>query len=114
MKPTIFRGVLAGVALLCGSAMAVSAFAKGVDPEVQVEVIEYQDLNLAQPEAVRILYRRIENAAERVCGHVSPRDLDRYPEYRECRARAVSEAVDQIDIPALTALHHDRSVRARA
>ncbi len=115
MKPTMFRrGVLAGVALLCGSTMALSAVAKGIDPEIKVEVIEYQDLNLAQPDAVQILYRRIENAADRVCGRVSPRELAAFEKYRECRGRAVTDAVKQIDIPALTVLHRGKSVRARA
>jgi UrcA family protein len=115
MKPTMFRrSVLAGVALLCGSAMALSAFAKGMDPETRAEVIEYQDLNLATPQAVQILYRRIENAADRVCGRVSPREMAAFDKYRECRGRAVTDAVKQNDIPALTALHRDKAVRARA
>ena len=115
MKPTKLRHyIFAGVALLCAPAMIPSAVAKGTGSETPIEVVKYQDLNLARPEAIRVLYRRIEQAADRVCGRVSPRELTRFLEYRDCRRRAVSEAVEQIDVPALTAFHRDRTDGARA
>lgn len=63
--------------------------------------VRFADLNLAVPQDVAELYRRIEYTARKVCrDHVRDRE--------ECTRRAVSNAITKIDRPALTAFHRSK------
>jgi UrcA family protein len=64
-------------------------------------VVRFADLDLNAPQDVAELYRRIENAARKVCAeHVRDKD--------DCIRRAIANAVAKIDRPALTAFHGNR------
>lgn len=97
-------------ALLLSAAMlsAAPAFA---DPLTPASVsVRSNDLDLAnEREAARML-RRLERAADAVCGRSV---AERYPgqrdEYRACRAATLEAAVDQLGAPAVTTLHAARS-----
>ena len=69
-------------------------------------VVSFADLNLANPEGLNHLYRRIKLAAHKVCGvrHM-PVTLDVRRENRDCVSRAIGEAIGKVDNVRLTALH---------
>jgi UrcA family protein len=78
--------------------------------------VTYGDLNLEDPAGAAKLYRRIQSAAERVCG---PSGLINSalvnPAWRDCVADAVDEAVEAVDSAALSAYHAVKTTpRARA
>ena len=88
----------------CGTAFADSAQQKTIDPAPIT--VRYDDLNLANPEGARVLYRRISAAARNVCG---PNFAQWYPSVRrgwkDCYKATVDHAVNQVNAPTLTVLH---------
>ena len=89
----------------CGTAFADSAQPKTTRSRRPCTV-RYDDLNLANPEGARVLYRRISAAARKTCG---PNFAQWYPGVRsgwkDCYKATVDDAVKQVNAPALTALH---------
>jgi UrcA family protein len=72
--------------------------------------VHFRDLNIDRPEGAAVLYRRIERAAERVCGE--PQLTGSYvisPFWRGCVTQAVEQAVATVDRPALTAYHREHA-----
>jgi UrcA family protein len=70
--------------------------------------VHFGDLNVERQEGAAVLYRRIERAAERVCGE--PQLTGSYfisPFWRSCVRQAVEQAVATVDRPALTAYHRE-------
>ena len=88
----------------CGTAFADSAQQKTIDPAPVT--VRYDDLNLANPEGARVLYRRISAAARKTCG---PNFAQFYPgvrsKWKDCYKATVDDAVKQVNAPTLTALH---------
>jgi UrcA family protein len=88
----------------CGTALADSARPTTLNPAPIT--VRYGDLNLANPEGARVLYRRISVAARNACG---PNFAQWYPgvraAWKECYKATVDQAVKQVNAPALTALH---------
>jgi UrcA family protein len=98
------RAALVVLLVGCGTAFADAAQPKTLDRD-PVHV-RYDDLNLANPEGARVLYRRISVAARQACG---PNFAQWYPSVRrgwkDCYKATVDHAVDQVNAPMLTALH---------
>jgi UrcA family protein len=70
--------------------------------------VRFGDLNLEQPRGVSVLYRRLRNAAEHVCGEPErPGSGFTSPDWRACVAQAVERAVVTVDRPALTAYYRE-------
>ncbi len=69
-------------------------------------VVSFADLNLANPEGLNNLYRRIKSAAHKVCGvrHMKV-TLDVRRKNRDCVSRAIGETIGKVDNVRLTALH---------
>ena len=119
MISKIIPGAALALATFC---CAASGAAGSVDP-APTATIRYSDLNLSSTAGVARLYQRIAKAADGVCD--LPRDTRRLkPEadLKSCRARVTHQAVQQIALPALSALHSttigrsapkDRLARAR-
>jgi UrcA family protein len=88
----------------CGTALADPAQPNTLDPAPVT--VRYSDLNLANPEGARVLYRRISVAARQACG---PNFAQWYPAVRsgwkDCYKATVDLAVQQVNAPMLTALH---------
>jgi UrcA family protein len=80
-------------AMLVGVAQAVEAPAKAVG---------YQDLNLNTDAGVQVLYKRIQGAADQVCGYVDGRDLVAARVHEACVERAVKDAVATVNNQGLT------------
>jgi UrcA family protein len=86
---------------------AIQAAESGDAPATQL--VSYGDLNLSSPEGTERLYRRIQNAAERVCGQVDVLDLHAVALKKACINRAVSQAVAAVKSPMLTSEHPARA-----
>jgi UrcA family protein len=101
------RHTVLGV-LLLGSAIALSATPKG--PRVDVQ---YQDLDLSQPQNVEVLYSRITKAARRVCQTPGGNAAAKLHEYTLCFNSAVDTAVQSVNSERLTALHQAHTQKTR-
>jgi UrcA family protein len=64
---------------------------------------------------VRVLYRRIDTAAWRVCGQLFAVTASSGIDNVECRQTLINAAVQEVDRPMLTTLHtkHGTKVTAR-
>jgi len=70
--------------------------------------VRYSDLDLTVQSDVVRLYRRIERAASAVCGgRIQPLVLQS-PRFRECKAKALAEAVHGVGAPTLTAYYDSK------
>ena len=93
MKSLITLVALAAATTLLAPATAT---AQGTS---HTETVSYADLDLARPEGVRELDRRLRSAIEYACGPVSSADPAGKRAVRACRAdlrRAVTERRDQV------------------
>jgi UrcA family protein len=68
-------------------------------------VVNYSDLNLADPRGAAKLYTRIRQAAKSVCGTPESFYLKLRQLRRDCVDQAVDAAVREVDHPGLTAHH---------
>jgi UrcA family protein len=93
-----FKSALAIAALLAASPAALAE-----KPAVANATISYADLDLSRPAGVEALLERVSAASQRVCGKrpmtVRWGHLDRY---LDCHEAAMSGAVRQIDVIAVT------------
>jgi UrcA family protein len=98
----VATAALAGLLLSLGSA----AIARAAGPEEVVPsiTIRYDDLDLATEQGTHGLYRRIVEAARKVC---EPHDADALGRLavRYCRQQTISRAVQLVGNPRLAALH---------
>jgi UrcA family protein len=98
------RAAAFGLAL-CVSGAVLSTAHAGTTTNANGErelVVKYGDLNLANPEGVSVLYKRLRVAAVRVCENDSPY-LEKRAEVKRCIADAMERAVARVNSPALTA-----------
>ncbi len=74
-------------------------------------VVSYADLNLESEEGVRVLYRRLKRASNKLCSVTPPQVAGRVPkiyhvrETPQCYREALSNAVDNFDNEDLSRLH---------
>ena len=69
------------------------------------KVVEYGDLNLATPQGIDRLYRRIVAAAGGVCELAGDRSLANFEVTRLCMRQTIAKAVTAVGSPNLAALH---------
>jgi UrcA family protein len=68
--------------------------------------VRFGDLNLSTPEGTRALYGRIASAAQALCGpSFSLWDANRHGNWKICYRATIDQAVRQLNLPNLTALH---------
>lgn len=84
--------------------VAASAHAAPVAAERAVTV-SFGDLNLTGDAGTQVLYQRIVAAAGQVCELDDIRDLRQVADARACRARAIEEAVHEVNSPRLVAVY---------
>jgi UrcA family protein len=89
-----------GLALGAGAASAATP-----DQDAPSRVVRYSAAELASSSGVQDLYRRLQVAARKVCPADAVIDLRTKVLVDECRAQAVSRAIQQINNPQLAALH---------
>ena len=79
------------------------------EPVPQVTV-SFADLNVSNPQGVATLYRRLQRAAEEVCGsQPQVREFTRRYTWSRCAGKALDDAVVWVHSAELTALHAKRS-----
>ena len=71
--------------------------------------VTYSDLNLARPEGIAALYRRIATAAQLVCEPINFRAPQNAARGRACAKESIARAISQIDMPALSLYHAKRT-----
>jgi UrcA family protein len=64
---------------------------------VPTRTVHYSDLNLTTEAGVAVLYKRIRNAAEQVCGDVSSRRLNEAAVAKTCVDHAVYASVEAVN-----------------
>jgi UrcA family protein len=87
---------------------AALAAAPAVDAPMQVK-LKFADLDLATDVGARVLLRRIEAAAELICG--DPRGLlplNRLVRVQQCNAQAIGRAVADVGAPRVTLVYRAR------
>jgi UrcA family protein len=90
-------------ALVSGSVLA----GPPADPS---KTVSYADLNLKSKAGVDALYKRIAKAAYEVCQMpTGTRQIRIEAEFKACKLDAIDRAVQQVSLPALTALHQSKS-----
>jgi UrcA family protein len=91
--------------LVVATALAVgmlAGVAHAAEAEAQAQVVRFQDLNLNTDAGVQVLYKRIQRAANQVCGVVDVRDLAVARAHQACVAKAVGDAVATVNNQMLT------------
>jgi UrcA family protein len=78
--------------------------AGAADLDVRTKAVPFGDLDLSSAAGVKVLYRRIQAAAEEVCKPAMSGDLGQITAARACRERAVDAAVRHVNVVALTRL----------
>jgi UrcA family protein len=61
--------------------------------------VRYADLDLGKPSGNETLLRRLEAAAQAVCGAAAPAEFARRQQIAACRAQAIAIAAARIDDP---------------
>jgi len=75
------------------------------------EKVQFADLDTSNARGAAVLYQRIKHAAERVCRDLEPgRSLALMPLYDNCVHVALSNAVAEVNRPAVTAYAAARGV----
>jgi UrcA family protein len=105
---------LAAAATLCVTTFAFGARADESAGQVPTRTVRYSDLNLNTQVGAEVLYQRIRDAAERVCGDVGSRQLDQAMAARACVERAVTSSVHAVNNPQLTSVYNQHFGVAQA
>jgi UrcA family protein len=91
---------MASLAAICVATAAMGAHAD--EPNAPTRTVHYADLNLDTPAGISVLYKRIRNAAEEVCGDVNSRRLEEAAAARACVDHAVNVSVHAVNNVNLT------------
>jgi UrcA family protein len=83
--------------------------AAGSGDNVPKQEVTYQDLNLNSNAGIHVLYKRIQGAANKVCGEVDARNLQGMRIKRACLNRAISQAVAAVNSPMLTRVYLEKA-----
>jgi UrcA family protein len=104
MNVTSIRALLRfGAVLTFAAGLIGTAHADG-GTDVPTQIVRFTDLNMASPQDVATLYRRINSAAQAVCPDPRSESGIRANQAKFCLRWAVEGAVRRINAPQLTAL----------
>ena len=111
----LFKSLVATIVVIVLSGPAVVQAAGTISYiEVGKASVSYADLNLENEESVRVLYRRLQRASNKLCSAAPPKIAGSLPimyelsdgvETRQCYREALSNAVDKFDNEDLTRIH---------
>jgi UrcA family protein len=91
---------MASVAALCVASATMAVHADELNAPART--VHYSDLNLNTPAGISVLYKRIRNAAEQVCGDVNSRRLEEAAAAKACVRHAVYTSVRSVNNVKLT------------
>jgi UrcA family protein len=80
-------------------------------PSIQVA---YAGLDVSQPVGAQLLYRRLQQAAQGVCGKLDPIDVGAYLRWQHCYDAALQRAVLQVNAPELLAVYRSDAGHAHS
>jgi UrcA family protein len=103
IRQTLRQLSLTGLALTAAACLAPSAQANGAAASVPTLKVSYRDLDPNSEAGAQLLYQRIRGAAQFVCGEEG-RSLDEQHAWNRCVHAAMSEAVQTVHSPQLSAL----------
>jgi UrcA family protein len=107
MRMTLVALAALSATMLAGVTQAQEATAGDNVPK---QAVVYSDLNLNSNAGVQVLYKRIQGAANQVCGREADvLDLQGMSVRKACVERAVSEAVAAVNSPLLTRVNLAKS-----
>jgi UrcA family protein len=98
MKTSAQSAVILSASLLLGWSAATLGAPSSVG-SIATKTVNFADLDISTADGAQALYERIETAARSVC-----RDAD-FKVVRDCRARAIADAVKGVGSPLLSAAH---------
>ncbi len=98
MKTSARSAVILSAALLLGWSAETLAAPSRVG-EVATKTVKFADLDISTAHGAQTLYERIVVAARSVCWDTEARLA------RDCRARAIADAVSRVGSPLLSAAH---------
>ena len=101
----LVKGVVATVAVI---AFSLPAIASADELAGRSEKVTYSDLNVEKEAGAQSLYRRIQQAAKRVCGVESIRTVRGArieAEQRSCYHESLNQAVAEVGSETLNAIH---------
>jgi UrcA family protein len=111
--------VATGIVSLAGiAATAVLLFlgitpAWSASPDTHSVTVSFRDLDLSTQQGAKTLYGRIQSAARKVCGYPGA-DFIEQSIWRSCYRNTVSDAVEKVNSPLLTAVHGGRPAEMTA
>jgi UrcA family protein len=94
-----------GRALVIAAASLFASVASATDGSEVSTVVKYRDLDPTLTADAQRLYARLKYAAQKVCGSYDSRDLQMQRLQEACYDKALSNAVEKVNEPTLTALH---------
>ncbi len=100
------KNFLAAVAAVCLASVTVVAHADEAANGVPARTVHYSDLDINTPAGAAVLYARIRNAAQQVCGDVDSRQLAVVAAAKACVGRAVYSSVRTVNSPKLTSVYN--------
>jgi UrcA family protein len=101
------------VATMVAIGWTTAARAGAADYDVPEQVVNFADLDLNSSMGASTLYRRIEAAAERVCGGApNGRELSIAARFSSCKEQAIARAVNVVNSSFLTSLYLAKTGRA--
>jgi UrcA family protein len=99
---------LAAVAAVCLAAVTAGAHADEAANAAAARTVRYAAINLNTQAGAAVLYNRIRNAAEQVCGDVGVRGLAEAAAAKACVDRAIFASVRSVNNPTLTTEYNTR------
>ena len=94
------------------SGVGTTSRAAGTEDTVPAVKVSFADLDLSQMDGAKMLYRRLDFAARKVCVAIEPSsdaDIVRLQLWRTCTRNAVSRAVVKLDRTTLTAYYLEKT-----
>ncbi len=104
MRMTCVMLAAVSITMLAGVTQAA-----GPSGNLPKQVVNYKDLNLNSDAGTKVLYKRIQGAADEVCGKVDVRDLQGMSVRKACLDRAISKAVAAVNSPKLTRVYFSKA-----
>ena len=99
--------VFAGLAIACTALTAEAGLHVRQGPAANKIVVDYSDLDLTNQSGLKVLYARLQYAAERACGSVpASRSLQEHATFDKCYDQALNNAVVGVNDATLTAMHN--------
>ena len=94
------------------SGVGTTSRAAGTEDTIPAVKVSFADLDLSQMDGAKMLYRRLDFAARKVCVAIEPSsdaDIVRLQLWRTCTRNAVSRAVVKLDRTTLTAYYLEKT-----